>query len=258
MLKIVILSIIQGISEFLPISSSAHLIIVRKLLNINIANDAALTLDVSLHLGTMLAIGLFFIKDLIRLVNAGFTKKNKDTKLFWNIIAATIPAGLIGVLFEDIIDNVIRNNIYLISFALIIMGIIIYIIDIKSKQEKDLYGISLKDSIKIGIAQIFALIPGVSRSGITITAGRMLNLNRVDATKFSFYLSFPIILGSSIYTLLFKEINIDIRVLIIGIFTSFIVGIWTIKFLLNYINNHDFKIFMIYRIIIGIMLLILF
>lgn len=256
MYKVVILAIIQGITEFLPISSSAHLIIVRAIMDLNLSNDVALTLDVALHLGTMLSIGIFFIKDLIRLVSSGFTKRNNDTKLFWYLIIATIPAALIGVLFEDIINNLIRDNKILIGIALIIMGIIIYLVDKKKEEVKELYDITLMDALKIGVSQLFALIPGISRSGITITTSRLLGINRVDSTKFSFYLSFPIILGSAIYTLLFKGINIDYKILIVGIFTSFITGMWTIKFLLNYINNHDYKIFMIYRIIIGLIMII--
>ena len=256
MYKIIILAIIQGITEFLPVSSSAHLIIARTIMNLNLTNDVALTLDISLHLGTMLAISIFFIKDLIRLVSSGFTKKNKDSKLFWNLIIATIPAGLIGLIFEDIFNEIIRNNKIIIGVALIIMGIIIYIIDKVKKEEKELYDVNILDALKIGISQIFALIPGVSRSGVTITTARLLGINRVDSTKFSFYLSLPIILGSALYTLLFKDINLDFNILIVGIFTSFITGIWTIKFLLHYINNHDYKIFMIYRLIIGLYLII--
>ena len=253
MIKIVILAIVQGITEFLPISSSAHLIILRNIINLNLENSVGLTFDVSLHLGTLFVVLVFFYKDFFNISKNFF----KGDKTLLNIFIATIPAAIIGVLFEDVIDNFIRNNLNIIAFFLVVVGFILYVSDRLGKSDKIIKDISYIDSLKIGISQIFALIPGVSRSGVTITSLRLLGVNRVDATKFSFYLSLPIVLGTSLYTLMKYGYNIDFKILIIGVFTSFIAGLWSIKFLLNFINSHDYKIFMIYRLILGIIILIL-
>ncbi len=197
MISVIILAIIQGIAEFLPISSSAHLIIFREVFGIGkdvISGDLGLTFDIALHLGTALAIIVFFFKDFLNMAIKGFTKgvKDKDGKIMWYLIAATVPAALAGVLFEDVIDNVIREKYYLIAIALIVMGVIIYLVDKKCPRDKEIKDMTLKDALIIGCSQVFALIPGFSRSGTTIAAGRALHLEREDAAKFSFYLSLPV------------------------------------------------------------------
>lgn len=259
MISIMILGLIQGIAEFLPISSSAHLIIFRGIFGIGagMSKNMELSFDVALHLGTLLAIGVFFFHDFIKIITKGFTKgtKDKDGKIMWYLIAATIPAAIVGVLFEDTIENAVRSNYILIALALAIMGIIIYLADKISKQEKNLDDITLKDAIIIGFSQIFALIPGFSRSGTTIAAGRLLKIKREDAAKFSFFLSAPVVLGavtlqllkSSTWTIIFS----NLATFITGILISFIVGLICIKYLLKYLHNHNFKIFMIYRLILA-------
>lgn len=262
--EIVILGIIQGIAEFLPISSSAHLIIFRDIFGIGagLAENLHLTFDIALHFGTLLAIGIYFFKDFIKMIKNGFTKgpKSKDGKLMWYLIAATIPAAIVGVLLEDKIDSLLRNNYVLIAIALIVMGIIIFIVDKNSKSEKNLEKMTLKDAVLIGCAQIFALIPGFSRSGTTIAAGRALKLDREDAAKFSFFLSAPVVLGAVIISLFKGEtialITANLSIFIIGILISFIAGLLCIEFLLKYLKKHDFKLFMWYRILLGIVVLI--
>ena len=142
MIQVIILGIIQGISEFLPISSSAHLIIFRNLFGIgsNITPELELSFDIALHFGTLLAIGIYFFKDFINMIKSGLTKgvKESDGRIFWYIVAATIPAAIVGVLFEDVIEDAIRSNYILIGSALIVMGVIIYLVDKKSKQEKEI------------------------------------------------------------------------------------------------------------------------
>ena len=263
MLSIVILGIIQGIAEFLPISSSAHLIIFRNLFGIgsSIAKDLELSFDIALHFGTLLAIGIYFFKDIINIIKNGFTKGPKDSegKIFWYIVVATIPAGLAGVLLESIIENAVRNNYILIAVALIFMGIVIYLVDKYASQKKEIKDMSLKDAIIIGCSQVFALIPGFSRSGTTIAAGRAIKLNTEDSAKFSFFLSAPVVLGAVLVHVI-KDGTIDLimanlSMFIVGVLSSFIIGLLCINFLLKYLKKNDFKLFMWYRIILGIIVI---
>lgn len=263
MISIIILAMIQGIAEFLPISSSAHLIIFRDVFLLGkdvITEDMELTFDIALHFGTALAILVFFFKDFWNMFIKGITKGIKDNegKMMWFIIAATIPAALAGVLFEDVVDEVIRTKYWLIALALIIMGIIIYFADKTMDQKKSLKSMKLTDAIIIGFSQIFALIPGFSRSGTTIAAARTLKLNREDAAKFSFYLAEPVVLGAVILQVFKTDMSLvadNLMVFIVGISVSFFVGLLCIKLLLRYLKNNDFKIFMWYRLALGLIVL---
>ena len=263
-ISIFILGFIQGIAEFLPISSSAHLIIFRDIFGIGagMSKNMELAFDVSLHLGTLLAIAVFFFNDFIKMIKNGLTKgtKDKDGKILWYLVAATIPAAIVGVLFEDIIEEIVRSNYILIALSLAIMGVIIYLADIKNKSNKNIETITLKDSILIGCSQVFALIPGFSRSGTTIAAGRMLGINKEDAAKFSFFLSAPVVLGAVVLQLIKKEtltiIISNLSVFLFGIFISFIIGLLCIKYLLKYLQNHNFKIFMVYRLLLALIVII--
>ena len=265
MLGVVILAIIQGIAEFLPISSSAHLLIFRDLFGIGsdlVNGDLELIFDIALHFGTMLAIIIFFFKDFLNMAIKGLTKgtKDKDGKLLWYIIVATIPAAIMGVLFEDKIESVVRSNFIIIGSALIFMGIIIYLCDKYFSEKKDLNSLSVKDAIIIGCSQVFALIPGFSRSGTTISSSRCLGISREDSAKFSFYLSLPVVMGAVLLSLI-KDNNIsliieNLNVFVVGVGISFISGLICIKFLLKYIKKHDFKIFMWYRIALGLIVII--
>ena len=260
----IILGIVQGIAEFLPISSSAHLIIFRDVFGIgaNMSKDMALSFDIALHLGTLLAIGIFFFKDFITMISKGITKgpKDKDGKIFWYLIVATIPAAIAGILFEDVIEKLIRGNLIIIASALAIMGIIIYLADKYSQNKKDIKELKLKDAIIIGCSQVLALIPGFSRSGTTIAAARTLGVERENAAKFSFFLSAPVVCGAVVLELLDSKtwtvIALEPLTFIIGILISFIVGLICIKYLLKYLQKHNFKVFMIYRIIIAVIVLI--
>lgn len=262
--QIFILGLIQGIAEFLPISSSAHLIIFRDLLGIgsSMGADIALSFDIALHFGTLLAIGIYFFKDFIQMIRNGLTKgpKDEEGKLLWFIIVATIPAAIAGVLFEDVIENMIRSNYILIALALIVMGIIIYVFDKYMKQNKNFKKMNYLDALIIGVSQVFALIPGFSRSGTTIAAGRARGLNREDAAKFSFYLSAPVVLGAVILNVfdanVLAAIASNASIFIIGVLVAFISGLLCIEFLLRYIKNNNFKIFMYYRIFIGIVVIV--
>lgn len=262
---VIILAIIQGISEFLPISSSAHLIIFRDLFGLGanvITGEFALTFDIALHFGTLLAILIYFFKDFWNMFIKGITKgvKDKEGKILWYLIAATIPAAIVGLLFEETIENAVRSNFILIGCALMIMGVIIYLVDRSCRQEKHVSDMNLKDALLIGCSQVFALIPGFSRSGTTIAAGRGLKLNREDAAKFSFYLSAPVVAGATLLSLLKKStwvaISANIAPFMIGVLVAFISGLLCIEFLLKYIKKHDFKVFMWYRLLLGAIVIV--
>ncbi len=257
----IILAIIQGIGEFLPISSSAHLIIVPFLFNLK---EHSLSFDVALHFGTLIAVLLVYFKDWWNLFKGAFNKvvhkKNSfNNKMFWFLVIATIPGALIGKLFEEPIENVLRSNYVLIALALGIMGILIYIGDkwaskkYKGK-ETEFKNLTLKQTFIIGLSQALAVIPGFSRSGTTILTARLMGVSRSAAAKFTFLLSVPIIFGATILKLPDMIAGFDIY-LIIGILVSAIVGVLSIKFLLKYIKTHDFAIFAYYRVIIAIIVL---
>lgn len=263
-IQVIILGIIQGIAEFLPISSSAHLIIFRDIFGIGqfITGEFEMSFDIALHFGTLLAILVYFFKDFFKMIKDGFTKgvKTTDGKILWYIVVATIPAAIFGVLFEDKIDELVRSNYVLICGCLALMGIIIYLCDKKNKQTKTFKEMKLKDAIIIGFSQVCALIPGFSRSGTTIAAARCLKMNREDAAKFSFYLSAPVVAGAVAIKVLKGEmlslITFNPTIFIIGVLISFISGLLCIKFLLKYIKSHDYNIFMWYRLGIALLSLI--
>lgn len=263
-LETIILGIVQGIAEFLPISSSAHLIIFRDVFGIGnfITGDMELSFDIALHFGTFLAILVFFFKDFWKMFIKGITKgwKDKDGKMLWMIVVATIPAAIFGVLFEDVITDLVRTNYVLIAICLAIMGIIIKYCDKLSSEERSLSDMSFRDAFLVGCAQVCALIPGFSRSGTTISMARVLKINRSNAAKFSFYLSAPVVLGAVAIKVLKGEmislITYDPVTFIMGVLISFISGILCIKFLLSYIKKHDYNIFMWYRLILALIVLI--
>ena len=225
------------------------------------SSDLALSFDIALHFGTLIAIAIYFFKDFWNMVIKGITKgpKDKEGKLFWYVVVATIPAALAGVLFEDIIEDAIRSNFIAIALALILMGVIIYVVDKKFKQTKTVKSMTMKDAIIIGCSQAFALMPGFSRSGTTIATARSLDIKREDAAKFSFYLSAPVVLGAVVLHLAkngFDLITANLSIFVVGVLVSFIAGLLCIEFLLKYLKKNDFKLFMIYRIILGIIVII--
>ena len=244
-IEILILSAIQGISEFLPISSSAHLIIVSSLYDLK---ASSLLIDISLHLGSLLAIIFFFRKDLFNL------KQNQ--KLLKLIIIGSIPLITFGyILYSTELISYLRN-IKVIAWTTLSFGIILYFAD-KSKINQNISSnLNIKSILLIGIFQILALIPGVSRAGITITAARFLKFNRVDSGKISFLLSIPALAGASFLGL--KDLqseSLEINILtIIAIILSFLFSYVTVKYFLDYLNKFSLNIFVIYRLIIAFVL----
>ena len=247
MVEIFLLSLIQGITEFLPISSSSHLIIFSSYTNFE---NRSLEIDISLHIGSFLAVITYFYKDIINFI------KNKD--LFIKILTASLPVMLLGYFLVQ--TNFIEKlrNIEVIGWTTLIFGILLYISD-RFKLEKNIAtNFSYKSAIFIGFFQIFSIVPGVSRSGISITAARLLNFKRFDAAKISFLLSIPTLGAVSIFGLknLITSEDASISILnLILIFLSYAFSLLTINYFLKYIKNFSLNIFVIYRILLGAILL---
>lgn len=262
-----ILGIVQGLTELLPISSSAHLNLFPWLFK---WGEIGESFDVALHIGTLLAIGVFFFKDWINLIKGGYkqvVKKEKTTegKIFWYIVIATIPAGILSLVLDKISEKIIeitagtfemqKNTIemILIAIALIVMGIVLYIVDKRAKSNVKYENITLKQSVLIAMSQaIAAAFPGVSRSGITMTVGRGMGIERESVAKYSFLLSTPIVAAAALYEM--RHFVFDLP-FFIGIIASFIVGLFVIKFLLNYLKKGSFKVFAIYRVVLGLIII---
>lgn len=254
-LQALVMGIIQGLGEFLPISSSAHLVLAPWVFG---WSDPGLSFDVALHMGTLFSVVAFFWRDWLELFSEAVIKRSGTQKasLFWYLVIATIPGGLAGYILEEQAETVFRNPL-LIAVMLIIMGLILYLVDRRAVKRKEMYGISLSDSLLIGLSQAFAIIPGVSRSGVTMTAGRALGLTRETAARFSFLLSTPIIFGAGIMKL--KDIAPgDINLAFItGVASSAVVGFLSIGFLLRYLSERSFALFVWYRFLIGLAIIAL-
>ena len=249
MIEIFLLSLIQGITEFIPVSSSSHLILFS---NYNNFEQQSLLVDVSLHIGSFLAVLCYFYKDILDFV------KNKI--LFLKILISSIPVMLIGFFLVE--TNLIENlrNIKVIAWTTLIFGIILYFSDKCDLSKNIESNFSFKSAIFIGTFQILSLIPGVSRSGITLSAARILNFNRFDSAKISFLLSLPTLGAVSLFglnnTLSSNNMNFSITN-ILCIILSFLFSILTIKYFLNFVRKFSLKIFVIYRVLLGVILLFL-
>ena len=240
-----ILSIIQGISEFIPVSSSAHLLIISRLSDFNVSN---LQLDISLHLGSLLAIILFFRRELINIIN------NKN--IFLLIILGSIPLVIVGYIFysTNLIDQF--RNLKVVAWTTLIFGILLYFSDKLELKNKISSELNIKSIIIIGLFQILAIIPGVSRSGIVITASRFLKFDRVESSKIAFYLSIPALAGASVLgfkDVIDDQINFD-AIFIFSTSASFLFSYFTIKYFLIYVKMFSLSFFVIYRIVLSIIL----
>ena len=255
-LQALILGVVQGLTELLPISSSAHLNLIPWIFNWNVPES----FDVALHFGTLLAIALFFFKDWISLIKGGYkqvVKKEKsfEGKMFWYMVIATIPGGIIGFLLDHFVGESLGKMPLLIAIALIVMGIILYVVDKKAPNKTKYKDMTFKQTFIIGVSQALAFIPGVSRSGITMTTGRLMGVDRASTAKYSFMLSAPIVLGATLYK--FKDFVFGMP-FVVGVLSSFLVGLLVIKFLLQYLQKGSFKVFAIYRIIIGLVVIAIY
>ena len=255
----IILGIVQGLTELLPISSSAHLNLIPWIFNWTMSES----FDVALHLGTLLAITIFFFKDWLNLIKGGYEQvvKNKKTtegRIFWYIVAVTIPTGIVSLVldkFSEVICEKFGIEMILIAIALIVLGIVLYIVDKKSTSEVKLENMTFKQSFLIGISQaIAAAFPGTSRSGITMTVARALKVDRESAAKYSFLLSTPIILAAVLVSITDFEFSLAF---LAGVISSFLVGMVVIKFLLDYLKKGSFKVFAVYRVVLGLIVIAL-
>lgn len=254
----IVLGVLQGLAEFLPISSSAHLTLAPWVLG---WDDPGLAFDVALHFGTLLAILWYFRREWVELVRAGFEviltrRVETDVQrraLF--LLIATIPGGIAGLAFEKQAESTFRSP-ELIAVALIVLGVVLWWVDRAARRDRHINDMTWKDALLIGVAQMFAIIPGVSRSGSTITGGRMLRLNREDAAVFSFLMSMPIIAAAAIL-----KVPDAIRTegfsapLIAGVLASAISGWMAIGFLLRFVKTRSYGAFAIYRVALGVAML---
>jgi len=251
----VVMGIVQGLGEFLPISSSAHLVLVPWLFK---WHDPGLTFDIALHIGTLIAVIAYFWRDWVKLIMGAFQgTKTTEGRLFWYLVLATIPGAIMGFLLEEKAETVFRNPV-LIAVMLIVLGVILFWADRKGRKLTGINNISLGQSLLIGISQALAIIPGVSRSGITMTTGLLLGLTREGAARFSFLLSAPVIFGAGLIKVPDIVANpgmVDAPFLI-GMLVSALSGAASIGFLLKYVQKKNFLPFVWYRFLLGTIVLL--
>lgn len=252
LLESVVLGLIQGLTEFIPVSSSGHLLLLHELFG---TSEDTLALDVALHVGTLLALIVYFWKDILSLLKNLFSK-NSEGQLARLLILATIPAGLAGILFSGYIDDNLRSP-EIVAFTLALVALLMLYVDSKTEDKKDLE-ITSKQGIVVGFMQAAALVPGVSRSGITITTGMFMGLSRSRAARFSFLLAIPIVAGSALGVAIKYDSNVAVgnSELAIGVITAFISGLVAIKFLLGVISKVGLKPFAYYRLALAALVLI--
>lgn len=261
-LQILALALIQGLTEFLPVSSSAHLILLPKLLN---WQDQGLAFDVAIHVGTLCAV-IWYFRHELKLMLVDWYKSllgkttNKNSKLAWAIGFGTIPVGICGLLFHNYIANQMRAT-WIIAVTTIGFGLLLGVASITAKQKRNEYTVTWRDVLIIGCAQALSLIPGTSRSGITLTAGLFAGLTRTAAARYSFLLSIPVILlagGLELYKLSTAQAAIDYQPLLLGFVTAAISGYVCISIFLRLLDKYGVMPFVIYRLLLGSMLLYVF
>lgn len=265
LLEAIVLGITQGLTEFLPISSTAHLRIVPAFAG---WEDPGAAFTAVTQLGTMTAVLLYFRADLVRIGRAWLrslrdpaARRELDARLGWYILLGTIPIGVFGLIFKDQIETGARD-LYLISAALIALGLVLLAAERVGRKERSIEQISMRDGIAVGLAQALALVPGVSRSGATITAGLFLGLDRTSAARFSFLLSIPAVVLSGL--LEFASIlsgdggnHVGLGALALATFLAFVAGYASIAFLLRFLSNHSTVVFVVYRVALGTLVLVL-
>lgn len=258
-LQIFILAIVQGLTEFLPISSSAHLILTPMLFGYQ---DQGLAFDVAVHLGSLLAVTTYFRHELLDMAGDFFRSlvrgapQTQNSRMVWLLILATLPIMLGGLLFISLVEHELRS-VWVIATTTILFGLLLYWYDRKGSQSRDEYSTSWRDALTIGLFQVLALVPGTSRSGITMTAGMMLGLTREAASRFSFLLSIPTILMSgSLVTLelITSQASVDWMAMVSGALLSFVSAYLCIRLFLQLIGRIGMLPFVLYRLLLGVVL----
>ena len=270
-LKVIVLGIVEGITEWLPISSTGHLIIVNEFLKLKASDAFVEMFNVVIQLGAILAVIVLYFKRLWPIDKKKDSKGlewNKDKLILWaKILVACVPAGIIGILFDDKIDEIFYNP-YVVSVTLIIYGVAFILIEIRNRNKEfkitDVRAMTFKTALIIGLFQVLALIPGTSRSGATIVGAMLIGTSRTAAAEFTIFLAIPVMAGASLVKIL-KFVSDgtgftqnELYMLLIGMLVAYLVSMLVIKFLMSYIRKHDFKPFGIYRIILGIAVLLYF
>jgi undecaprenyl-diphosphatase len=264
--QVIILGVVQGLTEFLPVSSTAHLALVPWLFG---WKDPGLGFDIALHVGTLAAVLIYFFRDWVQILTQGFGMQtggdpdlSRNRHLLWLLAIATIPVGLAGYIFKEQAETTWRSP-YVIGTMLIVVGLLMWAAEYMGRKQKDLGHVTPADAISIGIAQAIAVVPGTSRSGITISAGLFRNLDRRAAARFSFLLSTPAIGGAAakdFWDLVKHQggLPADMHVpFAVGILVSAIVGCLTIKLFMDFLRRSTFSVFIIYRIVFGIIVIAL-
>jgi undecaprenyl-diphosphatase len=266
-LQALILGIVQGLTEFLPVSSSGHLIVVPFLAGWDDAFITSLAFSVMLHLGTLVALLIYFRADWRRLIPAGLTALRErsladdpDRRLAWLLVAATIPAAIVGLVFNDLIEGSFRQ-VGLVAFTLVLGGMLLFVADRFGAKSRGVEDVTFPIAIGIGIAQAVALIPGISRSGISITAGRLVGMDRESAARFAFLMATPITAGAGlfeVYKLVTGEggIQVSIAPLVVGMVASLLSGLVAIHFMLGFLRRQSLDVFVLYRFVLAAIVLI--
>lgn len=265
----IILGIVQGLTEFLPVSSSAHVQIASELMQVpGLAdeNSSTTAFIATIQLGTELAVLIYFARDIMRLMSAWFkglfskaARKNRDYQLAWMIIVASIPVGVAGLAFRHFIEETVRT-LWVIAFTMIIFGIVLYFADKMGKRTKEIKDLNWGNALVYGFGQMLSVIPGVSRSGASISFGLFAGFKRVDAARFAFLIGIPAVLASGLlqFQASYQNLNPDeLNGTIVATITSFVVGYLVIAGLLKYLNRGSFLPFVIWRVSVGVILLAL-
>ena len=262
-LKTIILGIVEGITEWLPISSTGHLILVDEFINLNVSAAFKEMFDVVIQLGASMAVVVLYFHKLNPLSPKKNRKQKHETMVLWyKVIFAVLPAAVIGILFDDAIHDRFFNPV-VVAATLIIYGVLFIVIENHNERSRrrgmdSLSGLTYRMAFIIGVFQVLSLIPGTSRSGATIVGGILIGCSRTVAAEFSFFLGIPVMFGASLLKILKFGLSFtgtELVVLAIGMIVSFLVSIVSIKFLMGYVKRHDFKAFGVYRIILGILVI---
>jgi undecaprenyl-diphosphatase len=260
----IILGIVEGLTEFLPISSTGHLTIAEQILGLQVDDPAVTGFTAVIQMGAIAAVILYFLRDIARIIKAwclGLVKPewrgNRDFRMGWYVIVGTIPIGLVGLAFKDFITNDLRN-LWVVAVALIAWSAVMWAAERVATQERGEKQLNLKDAIVIGVVQCAALVPGVSRSGATISAGLFRGLDRVTATRVSFFLSIPALLAAGLFEL--KDAlggSISVGETLVGTIVAFVVAYASIAWLLKFVAHHPITWFIPYRVGLGVLLIVL-
>ena len=266
-LKAILFGIVEGITEWLPISSTGHMILLNDLIHLNVSKEFYKLFEVVIQLGAILAVVIIYFKTIWPFGAKTKRQSSAVINLWGKIIVACLPAAVIGILFDDWLDEHLYNS-FVVALMLIIYGIIFIVIETKeigTRDTKKLSAITYKQALGIGAFQLLSLIPGTSRSGATIIGGLILGLERSIAAEFTFFLAIPVMAGASLLKVLKYILKVglifkvsEVILLLVGCFVAFIVSVLVIKFLMSYIRKHDFKVFGYYRIVLGIVVLLYF